>query len=240
MIDSLLDYWRYFAASPLLGLLTTLLAFQLGLWVNRRAGGSPLLHPVIIAIALLIAFLLLVEIPYRQYFDGAKFIHLLLGPATVALAIPLFDHRRQIRQLFTPLLISCLAGIVAAVSSTLGLAWLLGAQRETILSLAPKSVTTPIAMGVSEQIGGLASVTAALVLITGAIGCLLAPWLFRLLRIRDHAVQGFALGLSSHGFGTAQAFGIGPKAGAFAGLALGMAGLLTAFLLPLAIRLLGW
>lgn len=239
MTEGLTAYWSYLQGSPLLGLLLTIIAFQLGLWLNRRAGGSPVLHPVIIAIALLIGFLLLTGISYQEYFEGAGFIHLLLGPATVALAVPLFDHRSQIRRLFKPLLISCLVGIVTAVGSTLLLAWLLGAQRETIMSLAPKSVTTPIAMGISEQIGGIPSVAAGLVLITGAIGCILAPLLFRLLRIDSHAVQGFTLGVSAHGFGTAQAFGVSNQAGAFAGLALGLAGLLTAFLLPLAVRLLG-
>ncbi|RFA31464.1 hypothetical protein CAI21_02320 [Alkalilimnicola ehrlichii] len=239
MIDSALDFWLWLQDGPLLGILLTVLAYQLGLWINRCAGGTPVLHPVIIAIALLIGLLLLADIPYRDYFAGAQFIHFLLGPATVALAVPLFDHKEQIRRLALPLLVACTVGVVTAVGSTLLLAWLLGARVETMLSLAPKSVTTPIAIGISEQIGGIPSVAAGMVLIAGAIGCILGPILFRLFKIREHEVQGFTMGLAAHGFGTAQSFGISHQAGAFAGLALGMAGLLTAFLLPLLVRLLG-
>lgn len=240
MPEAMLHMWEVLTQSPLFGLTITILAYLVGEWVNARAGGTPILHPVLLAIGLLIGVLLLADIPYETYFSGARFIHFLLGPATVALAVPLFDHREQIRRLFKPLAISCLAGVVTAVGSTLLLAELFGAQRETTLSLAPKSVTTPIAMGISEQIGGVPSVTAVLVLITGAIGCICVPWLMRCFRIEDHAVHGFALGMSAHGFGTAQAFYLSQRAGAFSGLAMGAAGVITAFLLPLWIYLLGW
>lgn len=239
MSEALQRGWEQLLNGPLLGIALTLLAFELGVWLNRRAGGTPALHPVLIAIGLLIGFLLLSGIPYERYFQGAQFIHFLLGPATVALAIPLFEHRQQIKQLFGPLTVACLAGIATAIASTLGLAYLFGAHRETVMSLAPKSVTTPIAMGISEQIGGIPSVAAALVLITGAIGCLCAPLMFRLLRIKNHAAQGFTLGLSAHGFGTVQAFTVSRQAGAFSGLAMGIAGVITAFLLPAVVRLFG-
>ncbi len=232
--------WVYLSGSPLLSLLATLLVFALAVRINRALGGTPLLHPVTLSIALLISLLMLVDMDYATYFEGAQFIHFLLGPATVALAIPLYDHRERVRRLLGPLLVACLAGIVTAVASTLGLAMVLGANPETMLSLAPRSVTSPIAMGIAEQIGGIPSLAAGLVLLTGSIGCALAPWVFRLLRVKDPAVQGFALGLAAHGFGTAQAFArIGAVAGAFSGLAMGLAGLLTAFLLPLLTRLFG-
>lgn len=225
--------WVYLSGHPLLSLLVTLLAFIVAVRVNRALGGTPLVHPVTLAIALLIAFLLLADIEYATYFEGAQFIHFLLGPATVALAIPLYDHRERIRRLLWPLLLACAVGIVTAVGSTLGLAMLMGAQPETLLTLAPRSVTSPIAMGIAEQIGGIPSLAAGLVLLTGSIGCALGPGLFRLLGIRDPAVQGFTLGLAAHGFGTAHAFArIGAVAGAFSGLAMGLTGLLTAFLLP--------
>lgn len=232
--------WVYLSGNPLLSLFATLVAFFVATRINRRLGGTPLLHPVILAIALLIGFLLATGIDYATYFEGAQFIHFLLGPATVALAIPLFDHRERVRRLLGPILAACLVGIVTAVASTLGIAMALGASRETLLSLTPKSVTSPIAMGIAEQLGGIPSLAAGLVLLTGSVGCALGPWIFRLLRVEDHSVQGFTMGLAAHGFGTAHCFAsLGAMAGAFAGLAMGLTGLLTAFLLPLIVKLFG-
>ncbi|SEQ21758.1 TIGR00659 family protein [Ectothiorhodospira magna] len=232
MNEEFTDIWAFLAASPLLWLTMTLVVFQVALWLHRQLGGSMILHPVLIAMALLISILLLTGTDYDTYFEGAQFIHFMLGPATVALAIPLYEHRHQIRQLLLPLLVAGVAGALVAAISAVLVAALLGADPLTLLSLAPKSVTSPIAMGIAEKIGGLPSLTAALVLLTGAIGCLLSPLLIRLLGIRDDRVKGFALGLSAHGFGTAQAFGISATAGAFAGLGLTLAGVMTAFLLP--------
>ncbi|MGB8712646.1 MAG: LrgB family protein, partial [Onishia taeanensis] len=153
---------------------------------------------------------------------------------------PLYDHRERVQRLIWPIMVACVTGIVTAVGSTLGIAMLMGASRETLLTLAPKSVTSPIAMGIAEQLGGIPSLAAGLVLLTGSIGCALGPWIFRLLRIKDPTVQGFTLGLAAHGFGTAQSFSsIGALAGAFAGLAMGLTGLVTAFLLPLIVALFG-
>lgn len=240
-VATLDQLWVYLSGNPLLSLLATLLVFAVAVRINRAVGGTPLLHPVTLSIVMLIALLLLVDMDYRTYFEGAQFIHFLLGPATVALAIPLYDHRERVRRLLWPLLLACGAGIFSAVASTLGLAMLLGARTETLLSLAPRSVTSPIAMGIAEQIGGIPSLAAGLVLLTGSIGCALGPWIFRLLRIKDPVVQGFTLGLAAHGFGTAHAFArLGAVAGAFSGLAMGLTGLLTAFLLPLITRLFGF
>jgi predicted murein hydrolase (TIGR00659 family) len=239
-VAALDQLWVYLSGNPLLSLLVTLLAFTLAVRLNKAVGGTALLHPVTLSIAMLIGFLLLIDMDYSTYFEGAQFIHFLLGPATVALAIPLYDHRERVRRLLWPLLLACSVGIVTAVGTTLGLAMLLGARAETVLSLAPRSVTSPIAMGIAEQIGGIPSLAAGLVLLTGSIGCALAPLVFRLLRIRDPAVQGFTLGLAAHGFGTAQAFAqIGAVAGAFSGLAMALTGLMTAFLLPLLTPLFG-
>ncbi|APE32339.1 hypothetical protein BOX17_16055 [Halomonas aestuarii] len=232
--------WVYLSGNPLLSLLVTLLVFALAVRINAAVGGTPLLHPVTLSIALLISLLLLVDMDYATYFEGAQFIHFLLGPATVALAIPLYDHRERVRRLLWPLLMACGVGVFTAVSSTLALATLLGADTKTLLSLAPRSVTSPIAMGIAEQIGGIPSLAAGLVLLTGSIGCALGPWIFRLLRIKDPAVQGFTLGMAAHGFGTAHAFArIGAVAGAFSGLAMGLSGLVTAFVLPLITGMLG-
>ncbi|HSP58355.1 MAG TPA: LrgB family protein [Halomonas sp.] len=232
--------WVYLSGNPLLSLLMTLVAFAAAVRINLALDGSSLFHPVTLSVAMLIGLLLLVDMDYATYFEGAQFIHFLLGPATVALAIPLYDHREKVRQLLWPLLLACVVGIITAVGSTLGLAALMGAKPETLLSLAPRSVTSPIAMGIAEQIGGIPSLAAGLVLLTGSIGCAAAPWIFRVLKVRDPAVQGFTLGLAAHGFGTAHAFArIGAVAGAFSGLAMGLTGLLTAFLMPLFVRLVG-
>ena len=237
MTRELTDIWVYLATSPLLWLTTTLVIFRLSLWINQLLGKSTVLNPVLIAMGLLMAILLLTGTDYDSYFEGAQFVHFMLGPAIVALAVPLYDHRQQIRAWFWPLIAAGIAGTATAATSALLIAWALGADTITLLSLAPKSVTSPIAMGITEKLGGLPSLTAALVITTGSIGCVLAPALIRLLRIREDAVKGFAMGLTAHGFGTAQAFGISATAGAFAGLGLTFAGLITALLLPLVI---GW
>ena len=232
------DIWVYLAASPLLGLTITLLAYVLALAVHQRYRRHPLTNPVLLAVVLLVTLLLLTDTPYPSYFAGAQFVHFLLGPATVALAIPLYAQLGRVRAMRWPVLLGLAAGALTAVVSAVGSAWLLGASVPTQLSLAPKSVTTPIAMAVAERIGGIASLTAVLVIVTGIVGAVIAPALFRLLRVQDHAIQGFALGVTAHGIGTARALQISEEAGAFAALAMGLNGVVTALLLPALIS--GW
>lgn len=234
-----MEFWVYFAAKPLFWLIVTLAVFMFASELNRRSGGTPFLHPVLVAMAIIIAFLVLTNTSYETYFEGAQFIHFLLGPATVALAVPLFDHFERIKKMWLVLLVACVAGAVSAIVSVLLVGVVFGLPEGVLLSLAPKSVTSPIAIGIVEKIGGFPSLAAGLVLITGAIGCLLSPIIFKLLGVKDDAVKGFALGLAAHGFGTAYAFEVSAVAGAFAGLAMGMTGLLTAFLLPVVISLMG-
>ncbi len=212
--------WVYLAASPLLWLTLTLLCYLLAVWVYRRAGENPLLNPVAIAVILLIGLLVTTGTPYPTYFDGAQFVHFLLGPATVSLAIPLYRQRERLRALALPIAAALLAGVLTAALSGIGFAALLGASQETLISLAPKSVTAPVAMGISEKLGGLPSLTAVLVVSTG------------MLRIHDDAIKGFAMGTSSHGIGTARAFQVSPVMGAFSGLAMALSALVTAVLLP--------
>jgi predicted murein hydrolase (TIGR00659 family) len=232
------DIWVYLAASPLLWLSMTLAVYLAGQWLFRRSGGRALFNPVALAIALLVSLLLLTGTPYATYFSGAQFIHFLLGPATVALAIPLYLHWERVRRLFLPIAVGLLAGSLTAILSAMSIAWLLGGSPKTLLSLAPKSVTTPVAMGIAEKIGGLPSLTAVMVILTGVIGAVAAPALLRGLRIRDDAIKGFAIGVAAHGIGTARAFQISSLAGAFAGLAIGLNALLTALLAPLIASLL--
>ena len=233
------EIWVYLSATPLLGLTVTLVAYQLAFWIYTRLKLNPLANPVAISVALLVFLLWITNTPYATYFEGAQFVHFLLGPATVALAVPLYSNIQTLRKNLLPLAGALLAGSLVASISAVGIGWVLGASRESLLSLAPKSVTTPIAMGIAEKLGGLPSLTAVLVVATGILGAVLARGTLNLLRIEDHAVRGFAVGVAAHGIGTARAFQVSETMGAFAGLAMGRNGLLTAFLFPLLVRLWG-
>jgi predicted murein hydrolase (TIGR00659 family) len=238
MIDtSLTKIWVYLAASPLLWLTATLVCYLLADWLYRLGGGNPLLNPVAVSVALLIGILVATDTPYGVYFDGAQFVHFLLGPATVALAIPLYRQRARLATLALPIGVALLAAVLAASLSAIGLAAWLGADVATQISLAPKSVTAPVAMGISEKLGGIPSLTAVLVVSTGIVGAIFGTGVLRLLRIRDDAVKGIAMGATSHGIGTARAFQVSPTMGAFSGLAMALSAFLTAALLP---SLLGW
>jgi predicted murein hydrolase (TIGR00659 family) len=232
MNERIAEIWVYLAASPLLGLTVTLLAYQGAVWINRRCHGHPLANPVLIAISALVALLWLTGTPYHAYFDGAQFVHFLLGPATVALAIPLYAEFKRLARLAGPLLVALLAGSLTAALSGVLIGKLFGASDVTLMSLAPKSATTPIAMGVAERIGGLPSLTSVLVILTGVLGAVGAQWIYAAIKCDDPVVKGFSLGTASHGIGTARAFQMGEREGAFAALAMGLNGLLTAILLP--------
>ncbi len=231
------EIWVYLSASPLLGLTITLLAYQGAFWIYRRSGSNPLANPVLIAVTALVGFLTLTATSYETYFAGAQFVHFLLGPATVALAIPLYTQFRRVRAMLLPVVVGLLAGSLTAVLSAVLVGRLFGASLSTQLSLAPKSVTTPIAMGIAERIGGIPSLTAVLVIVTGIIGAVGARYVFDAMKLRDPAIRGFAIGIASHGIGTARAFQVNEQSGAFAALAMGLNGALTALLVPL---LAGW
>ncbi|WP_034295206.1 LrgB family protein [Herbaspirillum sp. RV1423] len=224
--------WVYLSASPLLGLTLTLCAYVAAYWIYGRCKFSPLANPVAIAIALVSAVLLLSGMPYSEYFSGAQFVHFLLGPATVALAIPLARQLPRLRKSFLPLACGLLAGSATAIVSAVALTVLLGGSPQLAISIGPKSATTPIAMGVAEKLGGLPALTAVLVIGTGIFGAVAARFLFNRMRIDSHEVRGFALGVTSHGIGTARAFQVSQEMGAFAGLGMGLNGVLTAFLAP--------
>lgn len=238
-MEDVREVWVYLARNPLLHLTLTLAAYQAGSWVYRRGGMNPLLNPVLLAVAALVALLVLTGTPYDAYFEGAQFVHFLLGPATVALAIPLYRQLERVRRSWAALGVSILAGALTAAATAVGIALLLGASAETVLSLAPKSVTAPVAMGIAEQIGGLPSLTAVLVILTGILGAMLGPPLMNLMGLGDWAARGLAMGTASHGIGTARALQVNELAGAFAGLAMGLNALATAILLPVLWRLLG-
>lgn len=228
-----LDAFEHLEANPAFWLCLTLGLYVFGQVVFKAAKFNPFLSPIIIAVALLIMILVVTGVPYETYFKGASFIHFLLGPATVALAVPIYEQRTKLARLWLPLLLGLLGGCAAAMVSVILIGSALGVSSQTLLSLVPKSVTTPIAMGISESIGGLPDLTAALVVLTGMTGSIVGRPIFNLLRLRSDPVCGCALGLSAHGMGTGAAFLISQRAGAFAGLAMGVSGIISAFMAPL-------
>ncbi|MCP5367221.1 MAG: LrgB family protein [Hyphomicrobiales bacterium] len=237
MMGGARDIWVYLSTTPLLHLTLTLVAFQLGTWIYRRGGGNPMLNPVLLAVLMLVAVLVATGTSYQRYFGGAQFVHFLLGPATVALAIPLYRQIDRVRRSALAMVASILAGSVTAAATAVGIGYVLGGSATALVSLAPKSVTAPVAMGIADQLGGLPSLTAVLVILTGILGAMAGPGLLRLLRIDDPAARGTAMGTASHGIGTARAVQMGEVAGAFSGLAMGLNALATAILLPLLWRL---
>lgn len=220
------------------GILLTLLAYVAGLWLYRRSNYSAFLQPVITGVTLIMLVLWLADIPYETYFESASVIHTLLGTATVALAIPLYQHLQKIRENWRPLLVTLLfSGIFAAATAVL-FAWLLGADEKLLLSLAPKSITTPFAIAVSEIIGGYPALSAAFVIFTGMVAAVGASPIFRLFKITHPIAQGTSLGMIGHGIGTARAFEISPQCGAFSALSMGLMGVYTSLYLPWLLHLL--
>jgi predicted murein hydrolase (TIGR00659 family) len=233
---TLAQLWVYLHQKPLLWLTATLAAYGVGAALHERAGRAPAVNAVAIATALLVPVLLSTGTSYATYFEGAQFVHFLLGPATVALAVPLFRNRHVVARAIMPVLASLLAGALTACVSAMAIARALGAAPQTVMSIGPKSVTTPIAMGISDHVGGSPSLTAVLVMGTGILGAMIARPVLNLLRVRDWRARGFAVGLAAHGLGTARAFQVDQLAGTFAGVAVGLNGLATALIVPLIAR----
>lgn len=236
-MDGVVTLWVYLSASPLLWLTATLAAYVLADALQRRLGRHPLANPVLVAVVLLVGILHVSGTPYATYFNGAQFVHFMLGPATVALGVPLAAKARELRSMLFPMVLAVVAGSVTAIVTATCVGWALGASRTTLLSLAPKSVTTPIAMAISEQIGGIPALTAVLVILTGIAGAIMVTPLMNALGLKDYAARGLAAGVASHGIGTARAFQVSELAGTLAGIGLALNGLVTAILAPALVRL---
>jgi predicted murein hydrolase (TIGR00659 family) len=219
--------------SETLALILTMGFYLLARKVSKYGKEHPLLSPPVLAMSAVIAVLLLFRVPYADYFRGVRPIHFMLGPATVGFALPLFNQLARLKQILVPLLIALAVGSFVGIFSAVLLGAALGLPHEILLSLSPKSVTTPIAMGIAEKIGGVPTLATVFVMITGIFGAIVAGTVMRLVKVQDPAVKGFAMGLSSHGLGTFRAFQINEMAGAFAGLAMALNGLMTAILIPL-------
>ena len=230
MTPDIVSIWVYLSASPLTWLTATLAAYVAADWVAAWLGRHPLANPVVIAAAILAAILIATGTDYGTYFEGAQFVHFLLGPATVALAVPLWRNLATVRRALLPMAAALFAGSVTAAVSAVGIAWVLGAPADVLASLAPKSTTAPIAMELSKSLGGIPALTAVLVVMTGIIGAVVVTPLMNALKIRNYAARGFAVGVASHGIGTARAFQVSEIAGTFAGIAMGLNGALTSLL----------
>ncbi len=224
--------WTDLVATPLFGITLTLVVYLLSQHLYRRVS-SVWANPVLVSIVTIILLLKGSGIEYRDYARGGDIILFLLGPSVVALAIPLYQRREEIWQRKRPILIGIFAGSLASILSACGLAWVLGGSREIILSLAPKSVTTPIAISIVEKIGGVAPLTAAIVVLTGCLGAVCGPEFCRRIGVTSPVATGLAVGTAAHGIGTARMFEVDRLAGAVAGLAIGLNGLMTTFLLPI-------
>jgi predicted murein hydrolase (TIGR00659 family) len=216
------EIWTYLSTDPLLWLTLTLAAYGAGDTLFKVSGRKPFVNPVLIAVAFLAVLLQLTGTSYGTYFAGAQFVHFMLGPATVALAIPLYANLNHIKKAALPMIVALFAGSLAAT--------------DILLALIPKSATAPVALGVSEAIGGSPSLTAVFVITTGITGAIIATPLLNLLRITDWRARGFAVGVASHGIGTARAFQVNETAGAFSGIGMGLNALLTALIAPLIAR----
>ena len=233
----MIEIWSYLAHGPLLWLTGTLAAYLAGQWAYQASGRNPVANPAVIAVILLTVLIQATGTSFATYFEGAQFVHFLLGPATVCLALPLWENLHRMRKSALPLVAALIAGSAVSMLSSMAIIWAFGANHEMLASMAPKAATAAIAIGISEQLGGSPTMTTLVVLMTGVTGALIATPILNLMRMRDWRARGFAVGVAAHGFGTARAFQVHSTAGAFAGLGMGLNAVLTALLAPLAVRL---
>lgn len=234
--QSLPQLWVYLSGNPLTALFMTLLAYQLAVWLYQKSGNHPLLNPVLFAVLALVVVLKVTGLSYAQYFEGAQFVHFLLGTATVALAVPIYQGlaalKGQVGKVLLALIAVLLVGGAVSITVAVGIASALDVPSEVLLSLWPKSVTTPIAMGISERLGAIPTLTAVFAILTGIVGAAIGTLVFNRMGLTRWWVRGFAMGISAHGVGTARAFAVHPEAGRFASLGMGLHGVLGAVLIP--------
>ena len=213
--------------SPFFGIGLTALTYVLGIRIQKKTG-LVLCNPLILSALMIVAVLVVFHVPYEDYNVGGSVINMFLAPATACLAVTIYDRRELLREYWLPVLVGCTAGVGTSMGSVYLLCRLFGLNREMMLSLLPKSVTTPIAAAVAESQGGIVSIAVAAVIATGIFGNLAAPLLVRLFRVREPMAVGLGIGACSHALGTAKALELGETEGAMSGLAMGLCGILTA------------
>lgn len=216
-------------SSPLFGIVLCILTFELGVWLQKKLK-TPLCNPLLIAIALIIAILQVFRIPLEHFMVGGDMISLFLAPATAVLALSIYSQLEVLKKHFLPVLCGCLAGSVVSMVSAAGLCMAFGLDKTLTAAMLPKSVTTPIAMEISQQHGGLVAVTVAAVILTGILGAILSPLLIRIFRISHPVAQGVGIGASSHAVGTTKAVELGEIQGAMSGISIGVSGIITVVL----------
>lgn len=234
------QFWVYLAASPLWWLTLTILVYLFAQKLFLKKGSPVWLNPVAVSIVTLIALLLASGTPYERYFAGAQFLHFLLGPATVALAVPLYRQFPRLKAIWFPVAVSLTVGVVTGAFSAVLIGYALGLDHATLVSLAPKSVTTPVAMGISAVLGGIPALTAAFVVFTGITGAVIGLRVLKAAGVTDESAVGIAMGVAAHGVGTARAFEAHPTSGAFAGLAMALAAFESSLVIPMVFEWIGW
>jgi putative effector of murein hydrolase len=235
-VPAIHEIWVYLSGSPLLALILTLSAYQLGVMAYERSGRNPLANPVLIAIVLVATTITAIDMPYAKYFEGAQFVHFLLGTATVALAVPIYKGLDALKGRVFPMLAALLAGGATSIAVAVGLAKLLGADAAIVGGFWAKSVTAPIAMGIAERSLLSPTLTAVFAVSTGILGAILVRVTMDTLDMKSWWQRGFALGVAAHGIGTSRAFSVHPEAGTYASLGMGLHGVAGAVLIPLAVR----
>lgn len=215
----------------LFGVVISLIAFELALIIRRKTG-IVLLNPLLVSIVIVIAFLLICNIDVEVYNVGGNFINMFLGPATVVLAVPLYNQLENLKKYAVPIIVGIFSGTVIGILSIIASCAILNLNKEIIASLVPKSVTTPIGIEISSQLGGIVPITVLAILITGIIGAVTAPMICRIFKIENEVAVGVAIGTSSHALGTTKALEMGEVQGAMSSLSIGVAGIMTVFIAP--------
>lgn len=223
--------------TPLFGVIISIITFEIGIFINKKAK-NVIFNPLLISITLIILFLLKFDISLEVYNKGGNLISFFLIPATVILAVPLYKKFAIFKANALPIIIGITIGSITAIVSVTILSKLLGLSDNILKSLMPKSITTPIGMEISKQIGGIPSLTATAIIITGIFGAIIGPVICKIFRIEDEVAAGIAMGTAAHAIGTSKAIEMGETEGAMSGVAIGIAGLATVILVPIIINFL--
>ncbi len=227
------EIWVYLSGDPLFALIITLASYQLGYLLYVRAKRHPLVNPVAISVILTCLTLGFLDMSYEKYFEGAQFVHFLLGTATVALAVPIYNGFRRMQGKIFHIWVALTVGSTVSIASAVAIAKVMGASHNIIGSMYAKSVTAPIAMGIAERLNVSPTLTAVFTVITGMLGAILAPYILNAVKVQQWWIRGTAIGVGAHGLGITRAFSVNEEAGVFASMAMGLNGVISAIGLPI-------
>ncbi|MBQ3423206.1 MAG: LrgB family protein [Romboutsia sp.] len=218
--------------TPIFGILLTVIFFNIGVFVQKKTK-KPIFNPLLIAIAGIILFLSITKIPYEKYKLGADSINFLLGPVTVSLAIPLYRQFDLLKRYLLEIVVGILCGVIVSLASVLIIGGLTHANIEVLNSLIPKSITTPMGLALTKTLNGIDSITVVSIILTGILGAIISPLVFKIGKIDNSIARGIALGTSSHALGTTKAMEMGEVEGAMSSLSIGIAGIITVVIVPI-------